>query len=1100
VTVSNRLRIHYRDFKVHIHCKLSINQECKMASSVAPAALFKGYTCICLPRALRTSPLPSLPAYCRVYGRFHTTNETAARICHNHISSSAAREEASFVSTRPRPEVLSPAGGWHQLYAAVENGADAVYFGLTHFNARARASNFSPEELPEVMGYLHARGVKGYLVMNVLVFDKELEMIARYAQAAAAAGVDAVICQDIGVIRLIKAVIPRNGLPVHGSTQMTITSAPGALFVKQRLGVDRVVLGRELSIKEIEAVATQCASSPMGPELEVFVHGALCVSYSGQCFSSEAWGGRSANRGQCAQACRLGYGLLVDGTLRDLGDVQYLLSPQDLAALDYVSQLMPLVKSFKIEGRLKGPEYVAMTTKAYRDAVDKAVEGPLKVEKETWRDLAQVFARGQDGDHLGLTPGFLQGPQHQKLVRGRAPRHRGVFLGKVTSLEFDRPTKLQSALIASTKIFVEVDLVNPLRRGDGIVVDIDVSDGSGDSRVSQEIGGFVQKIYCSKEVRGLRGEVQEAQGEGRVRIEVRLAGPIDVMDGEVANKGIHFKTKNKKKINESKLLRDGGMLLWKTKDPALEAKLKSTYLNLPSTAKRRIPVRVRLEASLGQTLRIYIIEEREDGNLQSLEPAETDVVAVKALSRPLSPKDLEAAVGTYLEHGEVGGGLVVKSWDHSGVEYDQDLFLPVASIKDARRRGVDQFFRTKGLVTRAPKDVAMDTWNDSFSFNLQDYIVDPHVDDDSTEGGLSRLRKLPNFRSNSEPLLRVLCRTKAQVDAAVTIPWLEEIIVDFLEVHGLRSACDTVKAAGKRLVVATPRIVKPDEDSMFMNLYTRLGADAILVRSLGLLQLLLGASGHEGSLGVDLEGDFSLNAANSLSADALLGMGLDRIALTHDCNVSQLTEVARALGDLRAFNSLEVIIHQNLPVFHTEHCVFARFLSSGNSYLDCGKPCERHRVHLRDGKGIDHLVLADMGCRNTVFEGRAQSGLHYIGALAASGFGCFRVELVDQPASVVVPLLQGYRQALLGHASPTRRRGQTEEGIIDTDFSSSFWKWLEYMPDSNGRTHGVGGGSLEPYAEREVEHLKPTAASLKAVQPQHYNVFSHQERGDRRKG
>lgn len=244
-----------------------------------------------------------------------------------------------------KPEVLAPAGGWPQLRAAVENGADAVYFGVSDFNARARASNFTPAELPEVMTYLHHRGVKGYLVINVLVFDSELQTVAHRAQQAAAAGVDALIVQDVGAVELIRKAAP--GLAIHGSTQMSITSAEGSAFAVDRLGIDRVVVGRELSIKDIADV-----SAKGGAEVEAFVHGALCVSYSGQCFSSEAWGGRSANRGQCAQACRLDYGMVVDGQLEVMGDFKYLLSPQDLAAVELVPQMIEAgVVSFKIEGK-----------------------------------------------------------------------------------------------------------------------------------------------------------------------------------------------------------------------------------------------------------------------------------------------------------------------------------------------------------------------------------------------------------------------------------------------------------------------------------------------------------------------------------------------------------------------------------------------------------------------------------------------------------------------------------------------------------------------------------------------------------------------------
>jgi collagenase-like PrtC family protease len=218
------------------------------------------------------------------------------------------------------------------MRAAVEAGADAVYFGLSAFNARARAANFDVEELPAVMAFLHERGLRGFVTMNVLIFDEELAAAEGLVKSIARSGVDAVIVQDIGLVALIARVAPN--LAIHGSTQMSITSPEGAEFARE-LGCKRVVVGRELSVREIAAVRAGTDA-----EVEAFVHGALCVSYSGQCFSSEAWGGRSANRGQCAQTCRLPYGLVVDGAVKEMGDVQYLLSPQDLMAVELVPQLI----------------------------------------------------------------------------------------------------------------------------------------------------------------------------------------------------------------------------------------------------------------------------------------------------------------------------------------------------------------------------------------------------------------------------------------------------------------------------------------------------------------------------------------------------------------------------------------------------------------------------------------------------------------------------------------------------------------------------------------------------------------------------------------
>src|SRR4051794_17316279 len=267
----------------------------------------------------------------------------------------ATAAETSVTRLARGPELLAPAGDWDAMRAAVSNGANAVYFGLDNFNARHRATNFTVEELPKIMQYLHDHNVRGFLTFNTLIFSDELPAAGDYINAIAAANVDAVIVQDLGLAKLIHAMAP--SLRIHGSTQMTLTEPRGIEFVGE-LGVERVVLARELSIPDIERIPT-ATDMP----LEVFVHGALCVAYSGQCLTSESLGGRSANRGQCAQACRLPYELVVDGETRDLGENAYLLSPQDLAAYELIEDLTQMgVASFKIEGRLKSAHYVAATT------------------------------------------------------------------------------------------------------------------------------------------------------------------------------------------------------------------------------------------------------------------------------------------------------------------------------------------------------------------------------------------------------------------------------------------------------------------------------------------------------------------------------------------------------------------------------------------------------------------------------------------------------------------------------------------------------------------------------------------------------------------
>ncbi|MEY2852684.1 MAG: hypothetical protein RL549_1383, partial [Verrucomicrobiota bacterium] len=321
----------------------------------------------------------------------------------------------------PRPELLAPAGDWDCLKAAVTAGADAVYFGLPAFNARLRAENFTEQDLPEVMDYLHARGRRGYLTMNVLIFPSELPEAERLLRLVAQSGVDALIIQDLGLVRLAKAVCPNVAL--HASTQMTLTSPEGIAFAR-RQGLHLAVLARELSLRELAKFPT--ATDPTGLPLEVFVHGALCVAYSGQCLTSEVLGRRSANRGECAQACRLPYSLEVDGQPQDLGDRSYLLSPQDLAAVDEIPELIRLgLRSFKIEGRLKSPDYLTAVTSVYRKAIDRALaDQPTPASAEERYRLEMTFSRG-------LFSGWFHGVDHQQLVHARFGKKRGPLAGRI---------------------------------------------------------------------------------------------------------------------------------------------------------------------------------------------------------------------------------------------------------------------------------------------------------------------------------------------------------------------------------------------------------------------------------------------------------------------------------------------------------------------------------------------------------------------------------------------------------------------------------------------------------------------------------------------
>ena len=282
-------------------------------------------------------------------------------------------------------ELLSPAGDLECLKVAVQTGANAVYFGAEEFNARVNSRNFNKQELVEAIEYAKLRGVKTHLTLNILIKNNEFDDAIKLVEFAYNSGIDAVIIQDLGLAKKVIELFP--DLEVHSSTQMTIYNLDGAKKIKE-LGFSRCVLARELTINEIENI---CKNTDI--DIEVFIHGALCISYSGQCLMSSMIGGRSGNRGRCAGTCRLPYTLLKDGIEQEKG---YLLSSKDVCTLDILPELIKSgVKSFKIEGRMKSKEYVGIVTSIYRKYIDLAESGEKYVVDEKDREkLMQIFNRG----------------------------------------------------------------------------------------------------------------------------------------------------------------------------------------------------------------------------------------------------------------------------------------------------------------------------------------------------------------------------------------------------------------------------------------------------------------------------------------------------------------------------------------------------------------------------------------------------------------------------------------------------------------------------------------------------------------------------------
>lgn len=829
-------------------------------------------------------------------------------------------------------ELLSPAGNWDCARAAVAAGADAIYFGLPKFNARLRADNFTEEDLPELMAYLHKHGVKGFIAMNTLIFTHELDAAEKQLRLVGEAGVDALIIQDLGLAKMAREIIPH--VELHASTQMTITSPEGLAFLETLFPMERAVLSRELSISEIQKFnASRITENlALSTPLEVFVHGALCVAYSGQCLTSESLGQRSANRGECAQACRMPYEIIVDGIVKDLGEHRYLLSPQDLAAVDLIPDLIKAgVVSFKIEGRLKTPEYVAAVTRVYRKAIDAALSAsdiqdpPSAITQSDRYELEMTFSRG-------LTTGWLAGTNHPYLTHGKFGKKRGPFLGTIIEaqngwIRLDTPPSQQ---------------VPPLKAGDGIVFD------AGENR-DLEQGASIWKIE-----------------NDRIIFHRTFSG-----------------------INFDRIR--PGVTLYKTSDPALESSIRKFWQNAKPKL-HKTPLHLSVSGKAGEPLK-----------LSSGEVSVTSEIHLsEATKQPLSTEVLTAQLSRL---GDTAYELASLENHIKG-----DCHLPISALNQLRRDLIEKLEHIKNLSATASATA-----------------------DHQSKASIEHLFPLITAHSAlGTPSLSILTRSIEQLEAAIACN-AEQIYCDFEDPRRYKDAVEIFKSQNSnfksQIILATPRIIKSGETG-YLKMIERMGADGLLLRNLAALHHFKDRND------IIKIADFSLNAANPLTAKLLKeNAGLDRLTISYDLNISQVLD----LLEKTPTDWLELTLHQHMPMFHMEHCVFCTFLSSGTTYKDCGRPCEKHVVHLKDRVGQLHRLQADVGCRNTLFNGRAQTGARFFQQLLDSGLRNFRIELLDESHNAAISTITAYQNLLSGKITPeqlltqihaTEKLGVTEGTLV----------------------------------------------------------------------
>lgn len=808
-------------------------------------------------------------------------------------------------NTRPSPELLLPVGTREMLEAAVANGADAVYFGVPHWNARGRTEDFSLEDVGEMIRYARVRGVRTFLAMNVLVFERELRELPEFLAKVISLEPDAFIIQDIGLARLIRAIAPTQ--EIHASTQMTLASAE-SVNLAAKLGFNRAVLARELSLKEIARIKE---ATPL--ELEVFIHGALCVSYSGQCLTSENFGGRSANRGQCAQSCRLPYRIFVDGKEYRDTDAQYLFSPHDLCALPRLGELEEIgVSSLKVEGRLKSPEYVAAVASAYRKAL-----GRIPLEGKDMAPLEVLFSRG-------LRTGWLDGDNHQELVDGTFSNHHGMFLGTVVRVE-------RGCVVVELDENVLADMMP--RPGDGILFE--------EPKFAQSAGA---RLYASQVVHEHKSK-PSTRGCGPQLLKMEFGRDFDMR--QVAR----------------------GMKAYRNDSPALEKELRKTFTDREQA--KRIPVKMELSGSIGNVLKLAVYDV-----LRNRVEIESDTVLEAAKNGDMGDKLRDLAQKEL-------SGLSATAYSLRDLEIDVErgAFIPGKMLRTLRQKAIEALDNERCI------------WHE----------LNP-----SANAGRALLNSV-KFGTKvaptaARPVISVLVRSPEQISALEGLD-IDNVVMDFDWGVKYDEPLEQIRELGFRAGMATLRIHKPGESHYLKNIL-RLCPDFALVRNLGALSILKES-------GIPLAGDYSLNAANCLSYDWLLLQGLQTLHPSWDLNSTQLFDLLDDIDGSR----MELTLHQYMPAFHSEYCAFARALTTGRRFPECGKICTQHKVEILDHKGERHFLQSDAECRNTLFVGKPQSALKLLPDLRAAGVNHFRLEMLQEDAATVRKKALIYTQAIRGKIS-----------------------------------------------------------------------------------
>lgn len=812
-------------------------------------------------------------------------------------------------------ELLAPAGDFECLQAAVQNGADSVYFGGNLFNARASATNFDADELEKAINYCALRNVKTHLTLNTLIKDTEFKDAVLLAKKAYELGIDALIVQDVGLAQFLRKLFP--DLSIHASTQMTIHNLEGVQEL-EKLGYSRAVLSRELSIQEIEYI---CSHSNI--EIETFIHGALCISYSGQCFFSSMVGGRSGNRGRCAQPCRLPYELIEKEpfsapsgrndkkTTHTLSfhsnfnhivqresaetviDKGYLISPRDLCSLDFIPQLIEAgVKCFKIEGRLKSPEYVAIVTRIYRKYIDKVLnEEEYIVDEKDILALKQIFNRG------GFSSGHLSTSANHNLVYKEKPNNMGIYIGNVAGYN---KLKGHIKLLLNEKLAIG-DTINFENENTKYTVSELMMDSNNIANASigekVVIGRMKGNIHVGDKIYKLSSKTQLEEAKNSYNSENRklpLYCKMIIKKDAPIRMEIHMDYSEKHKM---------------------ENVSKSKYVFPPE----------RLNSKLYKDIAIKV---------------QSNLISEKALTNPITT---DRIVSQIMKTNNTPFTFVTID-----VDLDDDVFIP--SIKELNELRRIALTKLENIIIARKKRVA------SFEDTKLDNIYDKYL---HHANGKSNSRMLPSVDTLQEVDASKEKNATMEINKSVAAYFnILHPEFDYTKLSKKYISCvymplrffmrkelaPTLKTitSNFKTYIYMPAIIKANYKNVIKHgledLMEQYNIAGFVVSSLGDLTLL-----EKYKKNYELIGNFSLNVFNSASVTCFRDLGLQRITLSPELNLEDIRQIFQIEnGSI----TLELIVYGNTPIMKMNYCLLG---VSNKCYPTCKMRCGTfNKYYLRD--------------------------------------------------------------------------------------------------------------------------------------------------------